>query len=70
MGEVDEPPEERLGAVWRHAGDLEQETDVEADDPAALPNYLARGFRRVREECYTAEIDDAPMDPPERPSTR
>ncbi len=26
------------------------------DSPAALPNYLARGFRKVREEMYTADI--------------
>lgn len=26
------------------------------DSPRALPNYLARGFRIVREERYTAEI--------------
>ena len=28
------------------------------DSPAALPNYLARGFRKVREETYTTEIED------------
>jgi GNAT superfamily N-acetyltransferase len=27
------------------------------DSPAALPNYLARGFRKVREETYTVEIE-------------
>ncbi len=27
------------------------------DSPAALPNYLARGFRKVREETYRAEIE-------------
>jgi GNAT superfamily N-acetyltransferase len=26
------------------------------DDPAALPNYLARGFREVRKETYVAEV--------------
>ena len=26
------------------------------DSPAALPNYLARGFRKVREETYSAVI--------------
>jgi ribosomal protein S18 acetylase RimI-like enzyme len=30
--------------VWLHTCTL--------DHPAALPNYLARGFRRVREEVY------------------
>jgi GNAT superfamily N-acetyltransferase len=39
-----------LGAsrVWLHTCTL--------DDPAALPNYLARGFRKTREETYTTEI--------------
>ena len=48
--------------LWLHTCTL--------DDPAALPNYLARGFRRVREERYTAEIDDAPKDPSEQPPKR
>lgn len=43
--------------LWLHTCTL--------DDPAALPNYLARGFRRVREERYTAEIADPPEDPSE-----
>ena len=29
------------------------------DHPQALPNYLARGFRPVREEWYDAELPDA-----------
>jgi GNAT superfamily N-acetyltransferase len=39
-----------LGAsrVWLHTCTL--------DDPAALPNYLTRGFRKFREETYTAVI--------------
>ena len=39
-----------LGAssVWLHTCTL--------DHPAALPNYLRRGFRRVREETYTAHL--------------
>lgn len=39
-----------LGAerVWLHTCTL--------DHPAALPNYLKRGFRPVREEVYTAEV--------------
>ena len=39
-----------LGAsrVWLHTCTL--------DDPAALPNYLARGFRKVREETYEADL--------------
>jgi GNAT superfamily N-acetyltransferase len=35
--------------VWLHTCTL--------DDPAALPNYLARGFRPVRTETYEAEVD-------------
>jgi ribosomal protein S18 acetylase RimI-like enzyme len=34
--------------VWLHTCTL--------DHPAALPNYLKRGFRPVREEVYTAEL--------------
>ncbi len=33
--------------VWLHTCTL--------DHPAALPNYLGRGFRRVREESYTVD---------------
>ena len=35
--------------VWLHTCTL--------DDPAALPNYLARGFTPVRTETYTAEVE-------------
>lgn len=40
----------RAGAsrVWLHTCSL--------DDPAALPNYRARGFRPFREETYSATI--------------
>jgi GNAT superfamily N-acetyltransferase len=34
--------------VWLHTCTL--------DHPAALPNYLKRGFRPVREEIYTADL--------------
>lgn len=34
--------------VWLHTCTL--------DHPAALPNYLKRGFRPVREEVYTARL--------------
>jgi GNAT superfamily N-acetyltransferase len=37
--------------VWLHTCTL--------DHPAALPNYLRRGFRRVREESYTAHLPDS-----------
>lgn len=39
---------ERPARVWLHTCTL--------DHPAALPNYLQRGFRPVREETYTAEV--------------
>jgi ribosomal protein S18 acetylase RimI-like enzyme len=37
--------------VWVHTCTL--------DHPAALPNYLQRGFRPVRQEVYTAEVEGA-----------
>ncbi len=37
--------------VWLHTCSL--------DHPAALPNYLKRGFRPVREEVYTATLPPA-----------
>jgi len=36
--------------VWLHTCSL--------DHPAALPNYLARGFRPFRTETYTAELPE------------
>lgn len=41
-----------LGAtrVWLHTCTL--------DDPAALPNYLKRGFRMVRQETYRLDVTD------------
>ena len=36
--------------VWLHTCTL--------DHPAALPNYLRRGFRPVREESYTASLPE------------
>lgn len=38
------------GRVWLHTCSL--------DSPAAIPNYLARGFVPFREERYTAMIED------------
>jgi GNAT superfamily N-acetyltransferase len=37
--------------VWLHTCTL--------DHSAALPNYLARGFRKVREESYMVNVPDA-----------
>jgi GNAT superfamily N-acetyltransferase len=42
--------------VWLHTCTL--------DHPAALPNYLARGFRRVREESYLVESGPRPAPAP------
>jgi GNAT superfamily N-acetyltransferase len=39
--------------VWLHTCTL--------DSPHALPNYLARGFREVRREHYTAQLPDEPF---------
>jgi GNAT superfamily N-acetyltransferase len=39
--------------VWLHTCTL--------DSPAALPNYLARGFEPVRTETYVATIPDPPL---------
>jgi len=36
------------GRVWLHTCTL--------DDPAALPNYVARGFRPFKEESYTVDL--------------
>jgi GNAT superfamily N-acetyltransferase len=36
--------------VWLHTCTL--------DDPAALPNYLARGFRPFKQETYEADLPD------------
>ena len=40
----------RPARVWLHTCTL--------DHPAALPNYLRRGFRPVREETYTALLPE------------
>jgi len=40
----------RDARVWLHTCTL--------DDPAALPNYVARGFRPFREERYEADLPD------------
>jgi GNAT superfamily N-acetyltransferase len=39
--------------VWLHTCTL--------DHPAALPNYLQRGFRPVREEVYVTELAGSPL---------
>ncbi|MGH2708121.1 MAG: GNAT family N-acetyltransferase [Actinomycetota bacterium] len=40
------------GRVWLHTCTL--------DHPAALPNYIRRGFQPVREEIYTSELPVGP----------
>jgi GNAT superfamily N-acetyltransferase len=47
---VDEAWASRAARVWLHTCTL--------DGPAALPNYLARGFRPVREERYRVPMED------------
>ncbi|MGQ0712779.1 MAG: GNAT family N-acetyltransferase [Gemmatimonadaceae bacterium] len=42
--------EQGASRVWLHTCTL--------DDPAALPNYLKRGFTPYKEEQYTVEIDE------------
>ena len=42
--------EQGTSRVWLHTCTL--------DDPAALPNYLKRGFAPYKEELYTVEIDE------------
>jgi GNAT superfamily N-acetyltransferase len=39
--------------VWLHTCTL--------DSPAALPNYIARGFAPFKVETYDADIDDPPV---------
>jgi ribosomal protein S18 acetylase RimI-like enzyme len=53
-----------LGAsrVWLHTCTL--------DDPAALPNYRARGFVRTREETYEAEVPERGVTPWSSPCPR
>jgi GNAT superfamily N-acetyltransferase len=45
--------------VWLHTCSL--------DDPAAIPNYLRRGFRSTREETYSVELPDGAASPPKSP---
>lgn len=42
--------EQGASRVWLHTCTL--------DDPAALPNYLKRGFTPYKEEHYSVEIDE------------
>jgi GNAT superfamily N-acetyltransferase len=45
---VDTAWETRPGRVWLHTCTL--------DHPAALPNYIKRGFQPVRQETYATEL--------------
>ena len=47
---VDRAWEQGASRVWLHTCTL--------DDPAALPNYLKRGFTPYKEEEYSVEIDE------------
>jgi GNAT superfamily N-acetyltransferase len=45
--------------AWAMGGERVTLNTCTLDHPQALPNYLARGFRPVREEWYDAELPDA-----------
>ena len=45
--------EQRASRVWLHTCTL--------DDPAALPNYVKRGFAPYKEEAYSVEIDEGEL---------
>jgi ribosomal protein S18 acetylase RimI-like enzyme len=47
---------EAARAAWREQPARVWLQTCTLDHPAALPNYLRRGFRRVREETYTADL--------------
>lgn len=47
---VDRAWEHGISRVWLHTCTL--------DDPAALPNYIKRGFTPYKEEEYTVELDE------------
>jgi GNAT superfamily N-acetyltransferase len=47
---VDRAWEQGVSRVWLHTCTL--------DDPAALPNYLKRGFTPYKEEEYSVDIDE------------
>jgi GNAT superfamily N-acetyltransferase len=45
--------------AWAMGGERVVLNTCTLDAPQALPNYLARGFRPVREEWYDAELPDS-----------
>ncbi len=45
--------------AWALGGERVVLNTCTLDAPQALPNYLARGFRPVREEWYDAELPDS-----------
>ena len=47
---VDRAWEQGVSRVWLHTCTL--------DDPAALPNYIKRGFTPYKEEQYSVEVDE------------
>jgi GNAT superfamily N-acetyltransferase len=47
---VDRAWEQGVSRVWLHTCTL--------DDPAAMPNYIKRGFTPYKEEQYTVEVDE------------
>jgi ribosomal protein S18 acetylase RimI-like enzyme len=45
--------EEGASRVWLHTCTL--------DDPAALPNYIKRGFEPYKEETYSVDVEEAEL---------
>ena len=59
--------ERAIAEAWRLGAERLVLNTCTLDHPAALPNYLARGFRVVREETYEASVpgDTEPLATPE-----
>ncbi len=51
--------EEAISAAWARGASRVWLHTCTLDDRAALPNYLARGFRPFKTETYEAELPDA-----------
>jgi ribosomal protein S18 acetylase RimI-like enzyme len=49
---------EAVRAAWSSGADRVWLHTCTLDDPAALPNYLGRGFRPFRTETYTTDLRD------------
>ena len=56
--------ERAIAEAWALGADRLVLNTCTLDHPAALPNYLARGFRVVREEGYEVEVAPGGAEPP------